>query len=306
MALTNKGSKWEIKNSMYVLWGFLPFFNCLAYFHKSSRVENKKWSILGWIALIMNITLLVGFIIGADLDNPNDRPYYYEIVATPEEVDYMNSEQKKLYYENNGYIYSAEFRSSEEYENYKNAYDQWYIDKAEWESQPEIVAQIEEYENFESLQLGLIIGFPACLCVLNFVLLIILLKERPKYLKLLAQSENKSSVTSRINSVKKNSFEETDKLKRAEIKSNDVKQIDINSADEETLSALRGITIIDAKKAIAYREEHGGFNNVDEFFSCINAKPHIIVSLQNQLTAGEYKQLNAPGSQSRGVRKLDL
>ena len=305
MSITNKGSKWERKNSLYALLGFVPVLNCLAFFHMSSRVKNKKWSLLGWIVLIMNIVMLVVPVIAAEVNNPNDRPYYSSVKSPPEVVDYMTNEQKKLYYEDYSYEYSSDFKLTREYSNYKTAYDQWYEDSQKWEKRPEIVEQIEAYENFEGIQNGITMGLPAILCVLNLIFLIILLTERPKYLKLLAQSENISSVVNRIDSFRKNSLEETDKSKKTGVESNDIKQIDINSASEEELSALQGLTIVDAKKAISYREEHGGFNNADEFFTCINAKPHIIVNIQNSIIVGDYKTVKVE-EKTTGKRKLDL
>ena len=306
MALTNKGSKWEMKNSLYVLLGFIPVFNCLAFFHMSSRVKNKKWSMLGWIVLIVNIVMVVVPVIAAEVNNPNDRPYYSSVKSPPEVVDYMTNEQKKLYYEDYSYEYSSDFKLTEEYSNYKTAYDQWYEDSKKWENQPEIVEQIEAYENFEGIQNGITMGLPAILCVLNLIFLIILLSERSKYLKLLEQSENKNSIANRINSVAKNIVQNTNDNKKVEVQSNNSKQIDINSASEDELSSLQGLTIVDAKKVISYRDEHNGFNDMDEFFNCINAKPHIIVALEKQLTVGEYKAVTPSKTDNSSKRMLDL
>lgn len=60
-------------------------------------------------------------------------------------------------------------------------------------------------------------------------------------------------------------------------------QLDINTATEEQFASLTGLTIVDAKKAVAYRNNKGSFNSIDEFFNCIKAKPHIIVKLQGQV-----------------------
>lgn len=254
MAITNKGSKWEIKNSLYLLFGFIPVLNCLAFFHMSSRVKNKKWSLLGWIVLIMNIVMIAVPITAIIVENPNERPYYSDVKPAPEVIDYMTKEQKKLYYEDSSYEFSSDFKLTEEYTNYNTAYDQWCKDEDEWEKQPEVAEQIESYENFRSTQDGIAIGVPAVLCIMDLIFLIILLSNRPKYLKLLEQSENKSSITNRINSVTRNIAPKTDDTKKTETQSDNIKQIDINSASEEELSALQGLTIVDAKKAVAYRD----------------------------------------------------
>lgn len=306
MALTNKGSKWENKNSLYLLFGFIPVLNCLAFFHMSSRVKNKKWSMLGWIVLIVNIVMIVITILATVVTNPNPMPRYYNVEESPKIVDYLNSEQKRLYYEDSSYEFSTEFKLTEEYSNYEKAYDQWLKAGKEWEKQPEIAEQIEAHESFDSIQTGIIIGFPAVLGVIDLIFFIMLIVDRPKYLKLLEQSENKNSIANRINSVTKSIVQNTNDNKKEEVQSNNSKQIDINSANEDELSSLQGLTIVDAKKAISYRDEHNGFNNMDEFFDCINAKPHIIVALEKQLIVGEYKAVKPSKTDNSGKRMLDL
>lgn len=306
MAITNKGSKWERKNSLYLLFGFIPVLNCLAFFHMSSRVKNKKWSILGWVVLILNIAMLLISFLVTSATNPNSMPSYSSIQQTPKIVDYLNAEQKKLYYEDSAYAFSTEFKLTEEYANYDKAYNQYLKDVEEWKKQPEIAEQIEAYERFRGFQYGVRQFIPLILLMLDFICLIILITDRPKYLKLLEQSENKSSITNRINSVTKNIVQNTNDNKKEEIQSEKVEQIDINSASEDELSTLHGLTIVDAKKAISYRDEHNGFNNMDEFFNCINAKPHIIVALEKQLTVGEYRVVKPSKTDNPGKRMLDL
>lgn len=300
MAITNKGSKWEIKNSLFVLFGFIPFLNCLAFFHMSSRVKNRKWSLLGWIAIILNVFLLIVSLYTFGADNPNEYPHY-EINA-PQAVDYMNKEQKAKALKDGSYEYSVEFKLSDEYEKYQKDYDKWSDDYHKWEKTPEIASMYDKYNEFTQRALIISDGALVLLLVLNIILLVIVLTDRPKYLKLLEQSENRSGVVNRMDSVRKNAFEETDNPK----KSVDIKQIDINSATEDELSSLQGLTIIDAKKIIAYRDEHNGFDNIDEFFTCINAKPHIVVGLEKQLIVGEYKAVKAAKTDNPGKRMLDL
>lgn len=306
MAITNKGSKWERKNSLYLLFGFIPVLNCLAFFHMSSRVKNKKWSILGWVVLILNIAMLLITFLVTSATNPNSMPSYSSIQQTPKIVDYLNAEQKKLYYEDSAYAFSTEFMLTEEYANYDKAYNQYLKDVEEWKKQPEIAEQIEAYERFRGFQYGVRQFIPLILLMLDFICLIILITDRPKYLKLLEQSENKNSITNRINSVTKNIVQNTNDNKKVEVQSNNSKQIDINSASEDELSSLQGLTIVDAKKAISYRDEHNGFNNMDEFFNCINAKPHIIVAIEKQLIVGEYKAVKPSKTDNSGKRMLDL
>ena len=51
-------------------------------------------------------------------------------------------------------------------------------------------------------------------------------------------------------------------------------KININLADEETLSKLPGISVIIAKKLIKYRDLHGGFKDKEDFYNHAKIKPH--------------------------------
>lgn len=300
MSITNKGSKWEMKNSLIFIWSLFPVLSCITFLSMNSRVKNKKWSILGWVSIILNIILILSFVIPMFLNNPNERPYYADVEKAPEVIDFMTDEQKKIYYNDYSYEFSSDFKITDEYVEYQNAYDNWAKKEKEWENQPNITAQINKYENFNSNKYIVTIASLLAIFVIYVIFLIIALTDRAKYLKLLEQSENKTNITNKINSFTKNVSEKT------KTQSNNIKQIDINSVSEDELSTLQGLTIVDAKKAIAYRDEHNGFNNVDEFFNCINAKPHIIVALEKQLTVGEYKAVKVTKADNSGKRMLDL
>ena len=305
MALTNKGAAWERKNSLYLIFSFIPVLNCLPFFHMHSRIKNKKWALLGWFSLIIQILLIVVLFVTPFI-NAVERPYYSDVAGyIPSAEDFMNQEQKAKYYEDSSYSYSTEFKLSEEYEKYQEATEQYQVDENKWEQQPEIAEQISEYENYNSVRGGITVALPIALILIHLILIIISFTERPRYLKLLAQSENKDSITDRIKSVKDN-IDKNQNVMPANAQADSAAKTDINSADEDALSALKGITIIDAKKAIAYREEHGGFSNTDEFFACINAKPHIIAAIEGQLTVGDYKTEKTNQPESNGKRQLDL
>ncbi len=82
--------------------------------------------------------------------------------------------------------------------------------------------------------------------------------------------------------------------------------VDVNSATAEALATLPGITIIDGKKAVSYREANGGFKNIDEFYSCINAKPHIIANIMNTVYVGAPVQVQSASKPSSPKRTIDI
>ena len=85
----------------------------------------------------------------------------------------------------------------------------------------------------------------------------------------------------------------------------EAEKININSADEKKLASLPGLTIIDAKKAIEYRDNNGGFDNEDAFFALLGLKPHIIVKLKDLIIVGQKKEKAATPSQPRR-RRFDI
>ena len=83
-----------------------------------------------------------------------------------------------------------------------------------------------------------------------------------------------------------------------------VQKVDINNCSEEDLTALPGISVIMAKKAIKNRSENGGFNSIDEFFRLLNIKPHIQEQLKSIVYAG--KLTNAPDIEMSPERRVDF
>lgn len=59
--------------------------------------------------------------------------------------------------------------------------------------------------------------------------------------------------------------------------------VNVNTASEEMLMTLPGMKTIDAKKIIGYRNANGSFKSADEFFASFDAKPHMIVKMQERI-----------------------
>lgn len=309
MALTNKGSTWERKNSLYLVFAFIPLLNCIPFFHMNSRIKNRKWSILGWIAILLQICIFFSLIIipSVQYSLAPECPSYSDVGGfMPEAEEFMNQEQKSKYYEDSSYQSSTEFKLSSEYEEYQKAVEEYREKKIQWEQQPEIKAQMSEWQNFNNVITGLGWSIPVIAVIIYALLIIFAFNERPKYLKMLAQSENKTDFTERMSARQNTPQPFAYNHTQSSVQNTATVKIDINSASEEDFTSLTGITIIDAKKAIAYREEHGGFRTVDEFFTCINAKPHIIASIEKQLFVGAFETEKKAAVGNNGKRQLDL
>jgi len=75
--------------------------------------------------------------------------------------------------------------------------------------------------------------------------------------------------------------------------------ININTANEEELATLPGITIIIAKKIIKYRDLHDGFKTKKEFFTEMKIKPHFQTQLNDIINVSKPQQKQTIDSSER-------
>lgn len=316
MALTNRGSKWESKNSLYVLLAFIPVVNCMAFFHMSSRVKNKKWSILGWVTLFLSLALLLLSFISFTIQY--DSPVQVDFSTAPQVSDYLGNK----FYEIDNYMDTPEYKQYEE-------------DYEAWKNLPETVAAREAQNQWADRWNAVFFGASAAYGIFYIVIVFFVFIERPKYIVQLAKQTNKNQAFSQMQFGNTGTppYPQANAAPHPDLngpaapyngQANTAttyaqpqpgtaqaptfaasQGTDINTADEAQLAALPGLTVIDAKKAITYREENAAFRSVDEFFSVIQAKPHIIARLQPLLYVGTAAQSPA-APQSGSKRRIDF
>ena len=66
-------------------------------------------------------------------------------------------------------------------------------------------------------------------------------------------------------------------------------KLDVNNCSEIELTALPGISIVMAKKAIKKREEIGGFKTIDDFFLFMRLRPHMEQQLRELVSVKKMK-----------------
>ncbi len=77
-------------------------------------------------------------------------------------------------------------------------------------------------------------------------------------------------------------------------------KVNINSASEEEIAKLPGISVIIAKKIIQYRQLNNGFKTQEEFFEKMNIKPHFQKTLSPMIIIKEAKKKkNKPQNDER-------
>ena len=67
----------------------------------------------------------------------------------------------------------------------------------------------------------------------------------------------------------------------------DLSPLDLNTATAEELATLPGIGAELAGRIVAYREEHGGFSDVEELLQVPGIGPGILEGLRDYVTVGE-------------------
>ena len=65
--------------------------------------------------------------------------------------------------------------------------------------------------------------------------------------------------------------------------------LNLNQATEKELTDLPGLSIIQAKNIVRYREKHNGFGSLDEFFEEMNINSHLQQQLKNYLYIDSYR-----------------
>ena len=65
--------------------------------------------------------------------------------------------------------------------------------------------------------------------------------------------------------------------------------VDVNRCTQSELMTLPGMTVAQAKRAMEYRAEHGGFRSLDEFVDVLGIKPHFAVQIFSVATVSQQE-----------------
>lgn len=261
------------KENLMIFLSFIPFVNSITLFHMNGKVKNKKWSMLAWIVLMLNIVLISALIFSATNVNT-------DIAETP--TDNQPSIEDYLSYDYNDKYTYEEYSKMPEYYEYEKALKEWYSSK-------EVKAVEERNTSFRTSMRGIAIASGIALIITNLVTFFYVFSQKDRYLNKKEILQNKKAVASRLADMQADKTPPTvsEIKKAAEQNTMPAAALDINTAAEEEIAALPGLSIIDAKRAISYREQNGGFKSTDEFFEVISAKPHIVVRLQDVITLSD-------------------
>lgn len=287
------------------LSAFLPFVDCASFFYINNRRPNRKWLVLGWCALLLQVLLCMTFMLSLNIENPRvvDRS------NEPQVSDYLG----RNYWDD----YGTDYDKQPEYDEYLDAHEAW-------EKIPEIQEQKAAYAQFEQMRTTVSLGVVVTGVLIKIVVLVLALNALATFRRLEAQAQNRMQLATRLSdfaapmgTIPPQGYAPLHSAPIAPQSTEPQRPVEspaspgllnVNTATEEDLAALPGVTIIDAKKAISYRETNGDFPTPNAFLDCIGAKPHIAARLSAVLYAAPSQQnfgaVAAP--HGNGKRRIDL
>ena len=254
---SNKGFLWGLSHSLWVLWTFL-FMPCVGFFIIGKRVSHRPWLIWGGIYLVCML-----------------------IVFTLIDSEYKDSklfEAFLVFYFVGSFVHTFVARSE-------------YLRK---------LRAIEDGEDlYEEQQRQSGVGYASTSRSQQFASQYNARRNRQTRVTDRSNTQQSPSATERPDHTAVNSQPRQAAATAASAATSAASSaavVDVNSCSLTELSALPGIGIIEAKQAVKYRFEHGGFSSFDEFASVVKLKPHFFVQLQDRVVCGPVKSKPESGS----------
>ena len=328
MAKSKVGSAgWRFTNSLFFVLSFVPILQWIPYFIMNGKLPKKKWLLMGFSNILILVMLLSGAIINGVVYDRNRVSF----PKSPSLEDYMREDYLDYSY--------TEYEKFPEYKEYEKAVE-------EYHASDEYIAAKENNDQNSRRKRNVSLTLSLIFVMTYFVyLIIIFFVERYRYLRELSEYENRRGVYGALKA-SSNAYKDADKAQSNKDTSNNKSEknnvgnnkgrsdrnvngaadtmqesiahtadkdamgnrINVNTATEEELQSLPTISIIDAKKIIEYRNKNGHFSDLDDFFAAFNAKPHMIVKIQDQVYIEEPDNGHAgkSASASKNARRFDI
>lgn len=287
MAITNKGTKWEMKNSWFFIFLiFLPI-NFICYLIMNGRQPKRQYIVKAFLCIFTVLILFFSVSLSSD-------------IVSALRKDYPDNKPQASDYLGYGYTDIENYEDTDEYKAYQKALD--------------VYEDSEEYKEIENYNIDMrntvnaitmVIIPNTVLVFLTLMSIICFFIDRPKYLRELCENENRSKVETLLTT--NNSSKKSQSYYHEQFHNESLKSIDINGISEEDLATVPLLNIIDVKNIIHYRNENGGFSSEDEFFNCFNAKPHVIAKLSGLIIINSKSNSSANHqADNSGNRRFDI
>ncbi len=268
--------RWRFRNSIWMLWSLLPFCGGASFIQAGIRTGTRSWILTGLAVLAANIANTIVALSGELWSS-----YYYAILSVLWIATFI------------GCTIIRERYLEKVAEQYKGDADAAILADLTSPSDQERFRQAVGKRGEES---DINVGEASISAALE--------KRTQNLAKPLPNGRKSKAIPKK----KPKAVEEKPVSDKAATEGNPVKPtsanpIDINTCSEQDLMELPGISLADAKRAITYREENGGFASVDAFVSKLNIKPHFAAQIFSIATASFTPVVSSP---SRPRRTLDI
>ena len=258
---SNKGFLWGLSHSLWVLWTFL-FMPCVGFFIIGKRAGHRPWLIWGGIYLVCML------IVFTFIDSEYKDSKLFEAFL----VLYFLGSFVHTFVARSEYL--RKLRAIEDgedlYEEQRHQGGVGYANRAE-----QFASQYNARHNRQTVETGRSDTQSGSTAT-----------ERPDHTAVKSQARQARQAAAMAAST-------------ATASAASAAVVDVNSCSLTELSALPGIGIVEAKQAVKYRFEHGGFASFDEFATVVKLKPHFLVQLQDRVVCGPVKSTPEAGAPSQ-------
>lgn len=284
MKITDKGKMWETMHSLWIIWSFIWLVNGVGMFLAGRKTRVQKWyrlgliyTAIGWISMVVvaevdkssaisdvMALIFIGTYIACIVHSFAIRKEY---LIRLEMIDKQKIEQ--IMTNNLKEKVAKEYGANSNKGNYSTNNMESRNDDMKYQSDTQYsnVHISENKKTFDSQ--------------MNF-------NQNEQVFNRAESNNKKTEIYNTENNLVKNDFskiknEETVETSRTE------KLVDVNSCTEDELLQLPGIGVIEAKKAINFRNNNE-FNSVDEFIQVLNIKPHFTEKIRSMLICNKTKK----------------
>lgn len=303
MKITEKGTRWEIVHSLWIIWSFIWLVNGVGMFLAGRKTRVQKWyrigliyTAVGWFTMIMgaelnkgnhnivNSAMMMTFFITYIVCIIHSFSIRKEYLMRLEIMEKQKTEQ--IVANNLKEKIAREYGMNSDKGNYSP-------NKIEDGNQSNAnILYNNQHINENQQTFNSQMNFNQNEQVYNR-------EERINKETRIYNTENNSVK----NDVSERKNEERLETSRTE------KLLDVNSCTEDELLQLPGVGIIEAKKAINFRNNNE-FNSVDEFIQVLNIKPHFTEKIRSMLICNQTKKnesINNPNiNTGRAGRMVDF
>ena len=309
MSITREGSKWEWKNSWYLLLMFVFPISFIPFFLMYGRITNKKYLVKGFMCLFAIIAVFFLWFRQYDIIFSMTKSY----PEGPYVSDYLGS----------NYYDIPNYEETDEYKEYEKDLEVFY-------NTPEY-KEVQEYnDHIRNIVYTTVTIVNSAGFFLVFILAITgFFIDRPQYLRELSNQQRRNNLSDIYRNNRRASapvpqpytsgqrgYNEPGREEHVsnenESKENENKenareeQFDVNQLTEEEFGKISLLDVIDIKKIIDYRNQNGSFSSKDEFFECFQAKPHVIAKLQDRITVNHESKPESAKNTYYSERRFDI